>query len=392
VTTLPFAWRSLVRQPARSGLGILGVAAVGALLFDMLLLSQGLIVSMRDLLDRTGYDVRVTTTTDLPRTAPRLEDAARAVDDILALPEVRGVVAIRFADATLERAEDDPIAATLHGVAGTSRPWTVLRGRDIGADAVVVNQAVADALQVEPGGELTAGASCGSDLQVLPAVRLRVAGVAAFPFELTGEHSVGLSLDALGAACGNRNGDEADLLLVASSDDADAAAAAIRRVRPDLSAATNEQMLGRIQRGGFTYFTQISTVLTTVTIAFAWLLIAVLLTVSVNQRLGEIAALRALGLSRRRVVTDILCESALIVGSGGLLSLPLGLALASGLDRILKQMPNIPADLHFFVFEPAALVVHLVLLAATAVLAALYPMRLVARLPIAATLRDEVIS
>jgi putative ABC transport system permease protein len=133
-------------------------------------------------------------------------------------------------------------------------------------------------------------------------------------------------------------------------------------------------------------------VLTTVTIAFAWLLIAVLLTVSVNQRLGEIAALRALGLSRRRVVTDILCESALIVGSGGLLSLPLGLALASGLDRILKQMPNIPADLHFFVFEPAALVVHLVLLAATAVLAALYPMRLVARLPIAATLRDEVIS
>ncbi len=55
-----FAWRSLVRQPARATLGILGVAAVGALLFDMLLLSEGLIVSMRDLLNRRGYDVRVT--------------------------------------------------------------------------------------------------------------------------------------------------------------------------------------------------------------------------------------------------------------------------------------------------------------------------------------------
>ncbi len=72
--------------------------------------------------------------------------------------------------------------------------------------------------------------------------------------------------------------------------------------------------------------------------AFALLLITVLLTVSVNQRLGEIAALRALGFSRRRVVADVLCESALIVGIGGALSLPLGLLLATWLDRILKAM------------------------------------------------------
>ena len=59
MNALGFAWRSLVRQPARAALGILGVAAVGALLFDMLLLSQGLVVSMRDLLDRSGFDIRV---------------------------------------------------------------------------------------------------------------------------------------------------------------------------------------------------------------------------------------------------------------------------------------------------------------------------------------------
>jgi len=38
---LRFSWRSLVRQPARATLGVLGVAAVGALLFDMLMLSTG---------------------------------------------------------------------------------------------------------------------------------------------------------------------------------------------------------------------------------------------------------------------------------------------------------------------------------------------------------------
>ena len=52
MNAMGFAWRSLVRQPARASLGVIGVAAVGALLFDMLLLSHGLVISMRDLFER----------------------------------------------------------------------------------------------------------------------------------------------------------------------------------------------------------------------------------------------------------------------------------------------------------------------------------------------------
>ena len=195
----------------------------------------------------------------------------------------------------------------------------------------------------------------------------------------------------LDGACAGRT-DEADVILVSAVDEVDATAAAIRAARPRVNVATNEEVIGRLQRNGFTYFRQISTVLTTVTLSFAVLLITVLLTVSVNQRLGEIAALRALGFSRRRVVADVLCESMLIVGLGGLLSLPLGAVLARGLDGILKTMPGIPGQMHFFVFEPATLGLHAALLAVTAVAAALYPMRIVARLPIAATLRNEVVS
>jgi hypothetical protein len=54
-------------------------------------------------------------------------------------------------------------------------------------------------------------------------------------------------------------------------------------------------------------------------------------------------------------------------------------------------MPGIPANLHFFVFEPRTLMLHVALLALTTGLAAIYPMLMVARLPIAATLRDEVV-
>jgi putative ABC transport system permease protein len=311
---------------------------------------------------------------------------------VLRQPGVRSAIAIRFADATIEGGTDPPVQGTFQGVTGSARPWTVLRGRDIEGEDVVVNEAVASAAGVGPGGTIVLTVSCGSDVQILPPVKLPVAGVAAFPFQLTEEYSIGGTLASVESACGGHGADEADLLLVASSGDAGATASAIQQALPAVRAATNEQMLGRIQQGGFTYFRQISTVLTTVTVAFALLLITVLLTVSINQRLGEIAALRALGFSQRRVVADVLCESMLIVGIGGALSLPLGVVMSSWLDRILKAMPNIPVDLHFFVFEPAALGIHVGLLALTAVLAALYPMRIVARLPIAATLRNEVTS
>ena len=55
-------------------------------------------------------------------------------------------------------------------------------------------------------------------------------------------------------------------------------------------------------------------------------------------------------------------------------------------------MPGIPARLHFFVYQArraGCCTSHCS--RATAILAALYPMRIVARLPIAATLRAEVI-
>ena len=398
---LAFAWRSLVRQPARAALGVLGVAAVGALLFDMLLLSDGLVTSMREMLERTGFDIRVTATGDLPRGGRRIANASAVTAAFAELPEVERALAIRFADGVIVRpqpkgvAEDEtnPNRVGLEAVHGDGpQPWTVLRGRDAAAlNEVVVNQALATDLGVEIGDRLPVRARCRSRSEILPPALVQVVGVAEFPLTLD-QHVVGSSMATLDAACGGNSEDEADAVLVRASGDVDAAAAALLRVRPDVRPMTNEQVVGRVRRTGFTYFQQISAVLTTVTLGFALLLITVLLTVSVNQRLGEIAALRALGFSRARVVADVLCESVLIVGLGGALSLPLGVALANGLDRILTDMPGIPSGMHFFVFEPQALAWHGGLLAVTAIAAALYPMRLVARLPIASTLRNEVVS
>ena len=389
---LAFAWRSLVRQPARSTLGILGVAAVGALLFDMLLLSEGLVLSMRDMLDRMGFDVRVTTSEPLPGRGADIENAPAAKRALEALPAVRSVTSVRSEEAAMRKDGVSVADAMFLAVDGPTHPWTLTEGRDIAAadHEMVVNQFTADTLNLRPGSVVNVSASCGGG-EAPPRIDFRVIGIVTIPFEPPQRAAGATTIPGLEAACGGTRTGVADFLAVASAGDTTAAIAAIAAARPDLTPFTNEQIVGRLQQGGFTYFRQISTVLITVTVSFALLLITVLLTVSVNQRLGEVAALRALGFSRRRVVLDVFCESALIVGTGGLLSLPLGWILAATLDDILKRMPGIPEQLHFFVFRPDALVIHAALLCATALLAAVYPMQLVARLPIATTLRNEVI-
>jgi hypothetical protein len=82
----------------------------------------------------------------------------------------------------------------------------------------------------------------------------------------------------------------------------------------------------------------------------------------------------------------------MLVGIGGAVAIPIGTALSVWLDGILRSLPGLPVGLHFFVFEPRALAIYAALLAAASVAAAGYPVRIVSALPIAATLRREVVS
>jgi len=394
VSPLHLAWRGLSRQPARALLGLTGVAVVGALLFDMLMLSRGLIVSFRDLLESTGFDVRVTATEALPGMGPAMADLAATTETLRALPEVAAVLPVRFGSAAVEGRDDTtPEVAIIGSETRRRGEWRLVEGADLsdGADGgrpdIVVNRTFARAERLAPGSVVRLAST-------LPAREFRVSGIVEFPFEAAGERMAGVTLRGFTHAFPTTRPDEADLLLVASrpGTGSEAVVAAIRGARPDLHPFSIEEVLERLRHAEFSYFRQVSFVLATIASFFALLLVTTLLTVSVNQRLGEVAALRALGFSRRRITLELLAESALLVGGGGLAALPLGALLARGLDGILRQMPGLPSRLHFFVFEPRALALHAGFLVLAALVAAAYPVILAARLPIAATLRKESIS
>jgi putative ABC transport system permease protein len=402
MTARGLAWRTVAAEPARAWLAVVGVAVIGALLFDMLMLSQGLLVSFRELLDTTGYDVRVVATDAFPARAT-ITNASEVAADIARLPEVREVAVVR-SDRAMALVSNHAAAevALLNVSEGAERQgWHIVAGADLGSPRpagsgypAVVNQTLSRAMGLVPGSALPLRVLVAGATSAVPLVTFTVVGVADFELDLGGAYAVATTVEGFQRARASLSDQSADIILIASRPPADAAAAvaAITNRRQDVHAFTNEQIVQRFNENGFAYFRQISFVLSSITLGFAFLLVATLLTVSVNQRLGQVAALRALGVPRRRIAATLVWESALLVGAGGLLSLPTGWLLALELDRILREMPNLPARLHFFVFEPRLALWHLGLIAATGVVAVVYPVWVATRLPIAATLRFETVS
>jgi putative ABC transport system permease protein len=405
MTAYALAWRTARRYRARAVLAVVGVAVIGALNFDMLLLSHGLLLSFADLINSTGFDIRVVGSAGLPLSRLPVSDAGALMAEITRLPEVERAALVRSEPAMTTTQNQAGLPLEL---VGTTDPagagsWTLVSGESLAAAAaaapglpppIVIAESLASRLGLKPGSILRLRVRAVGAMSALPSADFRVTGIATFPFEAAGAYMVATTLAGFQLANGGSSPDQADMVLAASAPSAgpDAAVAAIAKLRPDLRVFSNDQMISTFNRNGFAYFRQISIVLSSTTAAFTFLLVATLLTVSVNQRLGEVAALRALGIARRKIAATLLWEAGLLVGAGGVLALPLGWLLAIILDRILRNMPGLPDGLHFFVFEPRALWLHAALLAATAIAAALYPMWLAVKLPIAQTLRQEVVS
>jgi len=141
-----------------------------------------------------------------------------------------------------------------------------------------------------------------------------------------------------------------------------------------------------------TYFTQFSLILGTISVAVSFLLITAVVTLSLGERLGEIAMLRALGFTRTRIGGVVVLEGLLL----GATSLPgafaLGLLISQNLDAILRSAPGVPEGIHFFTLTAAAAIRTVTLVLTTGALGGVYPAAVASRLGVAATLHSEVLT
>ena len=186
--------------------------------------------------------------------------------------------------------------------------------------------------------------------------------------------------------------DRVSLFMVRLRDgiDVEAKRLALEARVPSVSAISIETAIAQVDER-LSYFRQLAVILGAVSFAVGFLLVTTIVTVSVNERIGEIAVLRAIGVTRARIVRRIATEGMILMMAGGTLGLGLGLVTARYLNSILATFPGLPAAIDFFLFEPRDAWEALGLLVVAGVLASIYPAARAARLPIAATLREEAI-
>jgi len=139
------------------------------------------------------------------------------------------------------------------------------------------------------------------------------------------------------------------------------------------------------------YFRQLAFILGAVSLGVGFLLVTTLVTVSVNERLGEIVVMRAIGVAKSHIVFQIVVEGIVIMVLGTLAGLGLGLVTARYLNSILASFPGLPAAIDFFLFEPRSAWTALGLLTGAGILAGVYPSWRGASMPIAMTLREEAV-
>ena len=390
------ALASLLRHRARTMLAVLGVAVAAAMLLDMVMLSTGLRESFRELLLSRGFQIRLAPKGTLPFDTEATIPGASAIARLLRQhPDVAAVSPVLGGQLHIPLAGRTVTSFVLGVEPAVQGDYELLGGREPAAPGeIVVNDRFLRDSGARPGDTLHAAAGYDPQLRAFTGERrLVIVGRARFLYLPAEQPAAAMPLGALQAMRGGADADAVSLFMVRLRPGADAAAASawIDAHVPRVDAISIAAALSRVD-DRLRYFRQLGYILGSVSLAVGFLLITTLVTVSVNERVGEIAVMRAIGVSRGHVVQQVVLEGAALSVTGAVLGLGLGLITARYLNAILSRFPGLPAAIDFFVFRARAAGLALGLLVLAGIAAGAYPAWRAASLSIAGTLREEAVA
>ena len=392
---LRLAWATLTRHRSRTLLAMLGVAVSAAMLLDMVMLSTGMRVSLRNMLLSRGFQLRLAPKGTLPfDTDATIPDASGIVRILRQIPDVVAISPVLGGQLHVTIGSRVLTSAALGVDPEVQGDFEMTGGRLPSApDELVANDDFLRASGTRIGDTLVAAAGFDPQLRAFTGRRtLRLVGRAHFIYLPADQRAVAMPIATLQAMRGREARDRVSLFMIRARDGADVDST-LRRIQaaiPRVSAVSTETAMRQVDER-LSYFRQLAFILGAVSLAVGFLLVTTLVTVSVNERLGEIVVMRAIGVARSRVVSQIVLEGVAIMLVGTLAGLGLGLITARYLNSILASFPGLPAAIDFFLFEPRAAWGSLGLLTVAGILAGIYPSWRGASLPIAVTLREEAV-
>lgn len=386
---------SLRRHPTRTLLAVLGVAVAAAMLLNMIMLAGGMRQSFQKLLLSKGYELRISPKGTLPFDTDALihdeQDVTNRIKlnrDITEISPVLGstihilrrdsVISPSFAIGSNPEAQGD------YELVSGSYP--------LSENSIIVNNNLAKAANIKIGDTIEIAAGYNPQVHTFTARRtMAVAGTANFLYLPADQRAAGMRISALQTLSGSENSVSLYMLKIRAGADAEQVRAWIERSIPRVTAISISGALAQVEER-LSYFRQLSYILGAVSLIVGFLLVTTLVTVSVNERIGEISVMRAIGVSTAHVVEQIIMESLGLAAAGAFLGLGLGLMVSYYLNQILSAFPGLPATIKFFLFQPGDAVQALGMLVLSGAIAGVYPSWRASTLPIATTLRQEAIA
>jgi len=392
---LALAVAALRRRPSRTLLAILGVTVSAAMLLDMVMLASGMRESFRSLLTARGFELRLAPRGTLPfDTDATMGDAGAITATLRRNPDIGAISPVLGASLHMPRADGTLTSVGLGVQANVQGDYELLEGTDPNApDAMIVNDDLLRALDARIGDTVEVAVGYDPQLRSFSGRRaLIVSGRARFFYLSRGQRAAALPLQTLQAMHGSARRDRVSLLMVAVKPGADAEVVRewVAREVPAATAISTATAIAQVDER-LSYFRQLSVILGAVSLGVGFLLVTTLVTVSVTERIGEIAVMRAIGVSKLHIVQQIVVEGVAISAAGAVAGLALGLVTARYLNSILSAFPGLPMAIDFFLFQPRSAWTALGMLALSGIAAGIYPAWRGASLPIAETLRRDAV-
>ena len=396
--TLAFA--ALTRHRARTILAVVGIAVAAALLLDMVMLATGMTDSFRSLLLTRGYQLRIAPKGTLPFDSEATIDGAGAIVAALrAAPSITAVSPVLGATLTIESSRM-PSAFALGIEPAVQGDYAVEEGNDLRPDSARVMDGVASAMFFTRGGYAigdTITVASGVDAQLRATARMqrvRLTGRGRFYYVPAETPVLALPLELVRSLLGPTFRDRISLAMAevrnGDSVQVERARAWIAETQPRITAISTETAIRQVEER-LSYFRQLAFVLGAISLGIGFLLVSTLVTLSVNERRGEIAVMRAIGTQKGAVLRQIMLEGLLLSIAGIGAGLALGIGTARWLNTILRDFPGLPASFDFFVWSADAAVRSVGLLLLSGIFAGLIPAWRAASMPVSRALREEAI-
>jgi len=375
---------------------VLGVSIAAAMLLDMVMLASGMRESFRELLMSRGFEIRLAPKGTLPfDTDATIPDVAAVSATLRTNADIEAISPVMAASIHVPVGGRNVSSATLGIDPSVQGDYELMAGEDvIRADALVANDYLIEQLRAKVGD--TVEVATGYDPQTRSYTgqrKLVLTGRVRFIYGASRQPASAMRRETLEGMVEPERRNRASLFMVRLRQGADAeeVRAWISSELPNVTAISIATAIAQVDQR-LSYFRQLAFILGAVSLFVGFLLVTTLVTVSVNERAGEIAVMRAIGVSRAHVVQQIVLEGVAISLAGALLGLALGLVTARYLNAILSAFPGLPMAIDFFLFQPRAAWSALGLLVMSGIGAGIYPAWRASSLPIAESLRREAIA